>query len=101
MTTGWRRRLATPSAAARAIRALAPPGANVTTHLIGRSGQTASAGRTAARKGSAARNAARRRVMVSPKQQSSIIGVDAPYAAWQHSTQVTTEFSREMNRLFI
>src|SRR6185295_19342156 len=41
MTTGWPSRLLTASAAARAMRSLAPPGPNGTTQRIGWSGQSA------------------------------------------------------------
>src|ERR1700682_5144692 len=43
MTMGWPRRFERVSAAARAMRSLAPPGPNGTTHLIAWSGQSARA----------------------------------------------------------
>src|SRR5258705_5927953 len=43
MTMGCPRRLPTASAAARAMRSFAPPGPKGTTHLTGRSGQSAPA----------------------------------------------------------
>src|SRR6185369_5627646 len=47
MTMGLPSRFDTPSAAARAIRSLAPPGAKGTTHLMGWSGHSARAANAA------------------------------------------------------
>src|SRR6185312_13606049 len=89
ITTGCPMRLETPSAAARAMRSFAPPGAKGTIHRIGRSGHSARAAveAKAARASTAKSARANGRMEFSVSRAFAIIeGVDDAIAAWQHAS---------------
>src|SRR6185295_18999632 len=85
------------------MRSLAPPGANGTTHLIGRSGQSAAAGAASNRVNGRTARAASRRDMRYPggagQEYSRIVDyrVDAFHAAWQHASsyRINRSFQRD------
>src|SRR4051812_43583100 len=98
ITTGWPMRFERPSAPARPMRSLAPPGENGTIHFTGRSGQSAWASVMAKAAQAAAKRA--RCLIGSSFGKVAIIAwksLDAFHAAWQHSPiNEVTEHPRDM-----